>query len=200
MIRQLTFAVLLVFICQGFVETQAQNKEILQDTPDKERRVYVDTHVTFMHIQNKYTFDAGVGTRAGYEIAKNVAVETEVNLFPENKVHAGGKKEQAFFRVRMGQRFGRIGLFAKAGSGFMIFSKGDSKFDFAGQNGCEANPNQSYCVTYTRTTNLVGELGGVLEFNTSKRTFIRFDAGNTMLSGGPYLNSFQTSSGFGFRF
>ena len=190
MIKKLASPVLVLLVCTFSLAVQAQTNDT---------KVYSDAHAVFIHLQNEYTFDAGVGSRVGYNLTKNLAVEGEVNYFPVNKFFNGGKKEQAFVSLKLGKRFERVGFFAKAGPGFMILSKGNETFA-ADRFGCNGQPVPSSCFDFQKKTSLAGNVGGVFELYTSKHTFIRLDAGNTFLEGGPYKASFQTSSGFGLRF
>jgi len=196
--KRLTLAVLLVVGCFCSVCVQAQTNDLNKEVAQPDRKVYSDVHVVFMHLQNRHTFDVGVGSRVGYDFTKSISFETEFNLFPENKIWHGGKKEQGFLRVKVGKRFDRVGFFAKAGPGFMIQAKGAFR-TLPDQFGCSGDPN-SYCFEFSKTTSFTGDLGGVFEVYPSKRTFIRFDAGNTILTDSGYHKNFQTSSGFGVRF
>ena len=115
MIKRLGSLLPVLLLCAFGVAVKAQ---------ENDARIYTDAHAVFIHLQNKYTFDAGFGTRVGYNLTKIVAVEGEVNYFPENKIFNGGKKEQGFVSLKLGKRFDRVGFFARAGSSFMILSKG----------------------------------------------------------------------------
>jgi hypothetical protein len=190
MIKKLASPVLVLLVCSFSVAVQAQTND---------PRVYTDAHAVFIHLQDKYTFDVGVGSRVGYNLTENLAVEGEVIYFPANKIFYGGKKEQGFVSLKLGKRFDRVGFFAKVGPGFMILSKGRERLA-TDRFGCNGDPGSYSCFDFKKPTSLAGNVGGVFELYTSKHTFIRLDAGNTFLEGGPYAKSFQTSSGFGFRF
>ena len=190
MIKKLASSVFVLLACSFSCAVQAQTNDT---------KVYSDAHAVFIHLQNEYTFDAGVGSRVGYNLNKNLAVEGEVNYFPVNKVFNGGKKEQGFVSLKLGKRFDRVGLFAKAGPGFMILSKGSQTLA-TDRFGCNGQPGSYSCFDFQKKTSLAGNVGGVFELYTSKHTFIRLDAGSTLLEGGPYAKNFQTSSGFGLRF
>ena len=189
MIEKLASRVLLLLFC-SFIAVQAQTSD---------PKVYTDAHAVFLHLQDEYTFDIGYGSRVGYNLTRLMAVEGEVNYFPVNKIFNGGKKEQAFVSLKLGKRFDRVGFFAKAGPGFMIRSKDSAKL-IPDRFGCDGVTGSPSCFEFQKKTNLAANVGGALEVYTSKHTFIRLDAGNTFLEGGPYKASFQTSSGFGFRF
>jgi hypothetical protein len=197
--KKLTLAVLFVVGSLCNLCAQAQTKDLNRKVAQPDRKVYSDVHVVVVHLQNKFTTDVGVGSRVGYDLTQYISVEAEVNLFPENKIWQGGKKEQGFLRAKVGKRFDRVGFFAKAGPGFMIFAKGKNHL-LQDQFGCNGDPGSFSCYEFNKPTNFAGDLGGVFEVYPSKRTFFRFDAGNTFLSDGGYHKNFQTSSGFGVRF
>lgn len=179
----------LLLVCSFSVAVRAQTND---------PKVYTDVHAVAIHLVNESVFDFGIGSRTGYNFTKHLAVEGEVNYFPANEISHGGKKEQGFVSLKAGKRFDRVGFFAKAGPGFMNLSKGGSKL-VPDRSGCSGQVHSIICFDTANNTNLAGNLSGVFEVYTSKRTFIRFDAGSTFLEGGPYLNNFQTSSGFGVR-
>jgi hypothetical protein len=163
----------------------------------------------------------GFGGRFGYKLSKYFTLEAEANFFPHDGVLDGGKKSQAFFGVKAGKRFENFGVFAKARPGFVNYSRGD--YQFAGP--CiTVFPPPIGCYQPVGQTNFAIDLGGVFEYYPSRRTIIRFDAGDTMVrlparnvaafqtnpTGAFSLvvvpataetkHHFQGSVGFGFRF
>ncbi len=157
----------------------------------------------------------GFGARAGYNFNSNVAVEAELNYFPQDGFTDGGRKVQGLFGVKVGKRFESAGVYAKARPGFLRLSRGD----FHPKPGiiCIA-PNPS-CYDSEPTTNFAFDLGGVVELYPSGSTFVRFDGGDTMVRFGRRLapartnnglfvinlegettHNFQGGVGFGFRF
>jgi hypothetical protein len=197
--KKLTLAVLFFVASFCTVCAQAQTNDVNNEVTQPDRKVYSDVHVVFRHLQNKHTFDAGIGSRVGYDFTHSISVEGEVNLFPQNKIWQGGKKEQSFVRVKVGRRFDRVGFFAKAGPGLMIQSKGKDTL-LQDPLGCNGDPGSFSCHDFKTTTSFASDLGGVFEVYPSKRTFIRIDAGSTFLADSGYHKNFQTSSGFGVRF
>ena len=119
--------------------------------------------------------EPGFGGRFTYNINKHVAVEAEGNFFPrdpENFYEAlkGGHKTQALFGIKAGMRSRRIGLFLKLRPGLVSFSN-------LTRVGCDCNappPKPS-------ETDFALDVGGVVEFYTSRRTFLRFDLGDTIV-------------------
>ncbi len=165
--------------------------------------------------------DYGFGGRFGYRLSKYFTLEAEGNFFPRDGVLEAGKKTQGFVGVKAGKRFDNFGLFVKARPGFVHYSRGDYQFT----GGCVAIfPPPIGCFQPVAETNFATDLGGVFEYYPTKRTIIRFDAGDTIVhlparnvaafqTNAPTVftlvvvprssegqNHFQASVGFGFRF
>ena len=170
----------------------------------------------------------GFGGRIGYNLTTNVALEAELNFFPGAGSFSvpgfnGGHKIQGLFGLKAGKRFDKVGIFGKARPGFLSASKGDLRP--RPEALCLAVfPPSAGCFETTRKTSLAFDLGGVVEIYPTKRTIIRFDAGDTILrlgergvpgvfnsplAGlGPFVvirtaettHNFQGSIGIGFRF
>jgi Outer membrane protein beta-barrel domain len=164
--------------------------------------------------------EPGIGVRLSYNINKYVAVEIEGNMLPnhrdlrirENFYEKGGLKLQAFGGTKIGKRVKignkQFGFFAKVRPGitrFDTFHRIDEYIPIT--NGFILSISQRQEGFFTL------DVGGVVEYNTSKRTFIRTDFGDTIIHYGKAheegiksLNptftrhNFQTSIGFGFRF
>jgi hypothetical protein len=134
----------------------------------------------------------GFGGRFGYRLSEYLTLEGEGNFFPRDGVLDGGQKTQAFFGVKAGKRFENFGVFAKARPGFARYSRGDYRF---GTGGCIAVfPPPIGCYQPVARTNFAIDLGGVFEFYPTKRTIIRFDAGDTIVRlPARNLAAFQTS-------
>jgi hypothetical protein len=165
-----------------------------------------------------YPTESGFGGRVGYNVNSHLAVEAEVNFFPRDEFLEGGRKVQGLFGVRAGKRFERVGVYAKARPGFMRFGRGD----FHVRPGFICIDPFTDCFVSEPTTNFAFDAGGVVELYPSKKTFVRFDAGDTMVrfgqraapvrvstgSFGVFIlnvepettHNFQAGVGFGFRF
>ena len=127
--------------------------------------------------------EAGFGARVGYNFTDKFALEAEGNFYPRRRdpnSTAGGFPAQFQFGPKIGKRFRRFGIFAKARPGFVTFSRvlhqtGTETFNFDGQ-------------TFTfptfdarRRTYFSTDLGGVLELYPSSRLITRFDFGDTLI-------------------
>jgi hypothetical protein len=164
--------------------------------------------------------EPGFGGRITLNLNKNIALEAEQNFFPHNNGFGsslGGTLWQGHFGVKVGKRFGKFGIFAKARPGFASFSEAQAEIDrytidFNGQ------PISTPVFGYKRQTHFAMDLGGVVEFYPSRRVLTRIDVGDTIIhygtfytaedfpiGAGPHYvprttHNFQVSAGIGFRF
>lgn len=168
--------------------------------------------------------EAGFGARFTYNLTKSFALEAEGNFFPHVRRlfvtgRSGGRILQGQFGAKLGKRFERFGIFAKARPGIISFSQtprleGFDTQDFGGI--LISFPR----VSLERRSYFSFDLGGVLEFYPSRRIVTRFDAGDTMIryssltlpvsvfpsmgqtfqSPAETRHNFQFSAGVGFRF
>jgi hypothetical protein len=168
--------------------------------------------------------EPGIGGRVTYNLNKQVALEAAGYFFPRQCHFCGrieeGQIAQGLFGVKIGKRFKKWGVFGKARPGLMNFSRG--AFDIVPTGGTGLN---AFRIDFRRQTNLVFDLGGVIEFYPSKKIVLRADIGDTIIrypqrtvdyvtldptSGGFRLDSFtspsfnhrtvQVIAGIGFRF
>ncbi|HEX3142491.1 MAG TPA: hypothetical protein VHQ64_00840 [Pyrinomonadaceae bacterium] len=176
---------------------------------------------TSVATQNRAT-NYGFGGRFGYRVSEHFTLEGEGNFFPHDGVLDAGRKIQGFFGVKAGKRFEKIGVFAKARPGFIRYSRGD--YREPGGPCIAIFPQPIGCFQAQGRTSFAIDLGGVFEYYPTKRTIIRFDAGDTIVrlparnvaafqsNTASFLslvvvpapaetrNHFQASAGFGFRF
>src|SRR5882672_49194 len=169
--------------------------------------------------------EPGLGGRFGYRAGSYVTLEAEFNFFPRENDFEDGRKVEGLFGVRVGKRSKKMGWFGKARPGFLYASKGDLQ---SKPGGCVAIfPPPLSCFDPKSKTGFAFDVGGVVEYYPSRRTIIRFDAGDTILRFGdrsvPVLinppagalfptrevvifkpaettHNLQASVGFGFRF
>jgi hypothetical protein len=161
--------------------------------------------------------EPGLGGRVGYNITRSLAVESEVNFFPQKRTYffGEGRTLQAQFGVKAGKRFDKFGIFAKVRPGLLTAGKvfrlePGSSVTIGGFT----QPN----ARFDRKTLFTIDIGGVLEFYPSKRTLFRLEAGDTLVRhykkyeyatgnfpnlvvvrGAKFKNNFQFTAGFGFR-
>lgn len=121
-------------------------------------------------------FVLGGGLRAGYRIAKNIAVEAEVNVFqrpPTDDPATRGKWSQGFFGLKVGKQLGNIGVFGKLRPGF-------AKFD--GITSAVRLPDGSTNIRLIQDNTFFAlDIGGGIELYPSQRTIVRLDAGDAII-------------------
>lgn len=140
-------------------------------------------------ISNSRELQPGFGGRFGYNLTTNIAVEAEVNFFPNADSFSqpdsfkGGHKIEGLFGMKVGKRFDKAGIFAKARPGFLHASKGDiqPRTNVACIAMVSIFPPPAGCFETISKTNFAFDLGGVVEVYPTERTIIRFDAGDTMI-------------------
>jgi hypothetical protein len=160
----------------------------------------------------------GFGARATYNFNDYFAVEAEGNVYPggtQSRLLTGGAAQQAQFGVKVGKRWNTFGLFAKARPGLVSFGEALRPVAVGGGifNGFD--------YVRERKTHFSMDVGAVLEFYPSRRTVVRFDAGDTMIRYGAHADivpapgtfqptigqapgevghNFQFTAGVGYRF
>jgi hypothetical protein len=169
-----------------------------------------------LHYPSFNRTDSGFGGRFAYNISRFLAVESEFNIFPQKRPvlnsfndpalmnYIDSRRMEGLFGIKAGLRGKHFGIFAKARPGFFYISEGE----------LHIKPN----IVFFRAPeeadsqfNFSTDLGGVVEMYTSRRTFIRFDAGDTMIqfTRSPFgergmrdftSHNLQLNIGWGFRF
>lgn len=127
----------------------------------------------------------GGGARFAYNLTRYLALESELNYFSRD--FSGATRYQGQFGVKTGMRYERFGIFAKARPGFVK--------------------------TFEKQFSM--DLGGVLELYPARRTVVRFDIGDTIVTSRVYYlngrdfgvgnvltgtHNLQLSAGVAFRF
>lgn len=162
--------------------------------------------------------EVGVGGRFTYNLKRYLALEAELNFFPRDfrkftTNFTGGPMLEGLAGVKAGLRRKKFGVFGKFRPGFES-SGGAEVPRFLNGNG--PDPRNPFGFERVRSTQFALDVGGVFEFYPSRRTIIRFDAGDTIVrypgveliqfpQGVPVLETVyshkpQFSVGVGFRF
>ncbi len=109
--------------------------------------------------------EAGFGGRFTYNVTENFALEAEGNFFPRNDrfnaFRTGGRAVEGLFGVKLGKRYKRFGIFAKARPGFISFSQGLAEFI---PTGITTDPFAAFDVRTKRLTHFAADIGGVMDF------------------------------------
>jgi hypothetical protein len=164
----------------------------------------------------------GFGGRFTYDFAtfgkgKYIAAwDSEVSFLPGDRFvftpRSDGRVVQGFSGLKIGGKWEKFGIFAKARPGFVQYTRGKQDV-----TGTFADP----VFLSERETDLAFDAGGILEFYPTKRITTRFDFGDTMVRFGQrnthfydFFNNtispvtlpsalkhnFSFSAGIGFRF
>src|SRR5262245_13652837 len=129
------------------------------------------------------TTDHGIGTSAlgfggrfVYKVLPHVDLESEMIIWPNNQASTG-TWIQGLFGPKLGERFERFGLFVKVRPGFIHFRK--DPFGQAGSGGSTILGRN-----FAHTTDPLIDVGGVIEYYTTRGVILRFDLGDTIIKYG----------------
>jgi hypothetical protein len=120
--------------------------------------------------------EPGVGARFTFNFNRSLAFETAGYFFPRHcdSCPNGGNMSQVLAGAKIGKRFEKWGISAKARPGVVSFSRG--AFD-----PILVSPRGPIDFETHRITSFATDLGGVLEFYPSPRIVTRFDVGDTII-------------------
>lgn len=123
--------------------------------------------------------EPGFGGRFTYNINEVFSLEAAGYYFPKNcfQCRNAGTTTEGLAGVKVGKRFEKWGIFAKARPGAISFSQGTLDA-FPPPVGFPFFPIQ---FELKRLTTFAMDVGGVVEFYPSKRIVTRFDAGDTII-------------------
>jgi hypothetical protein len=146
---------------------------------DGEPRFEAGVLFTYVFLEQIGSRDVGVGTGVGglggrisYRLLPFVDLDGDLIFHPSAGVN--GSRFQALLGTKVGMRFRKVGLFAKARPGFLYFSK--DPFGVAEPNSTPLRTNWASSLEPSL------DLGGVFEFYTSRGPIIRFDLGDTIIN------------------
>jgi len=176
--RKFSFVITAIAVCLllEIIEVRAQST----DVPKFEVGADFST-ITF----NPGQTELGLGGRLTYNLNKHVALEGAGFFFPRRCQFCGrgndGRITEGLFGVKVGKRFERWGIFGKVRPGVISFSQG--KLDFVPTTGIPPTGLGAFPFDFQfrRLTTPVVDVGGVVEVYPTKRTIIRFDAGDTIV-------------------
>ena len=123
--------------------------------------------------------DPGVGARFTFNFNRALAFEAAGYIFPKDchSCFHEGRMSQVVAGAKIGKRFEKWGIFAKARPGVVSFSRGEFNPISI------INPTQPFHVDIetNRVTSFATDLGGVLEFYPTSKIVTRFDVGDTII-------------------
>ena len=122
--------------------------------------------------------EPGFGGRFTYNLNKTFAIEGAGYFFPKScfQCRSAGNITEGLAGVKVGKRFEKWGVFAKARPGVISFSEGT--FDISPPINFPLFP---IGFEFSRLTTFAMDVGGVVEFYPSKRIVTRFDFGDTIV-------------------
>lgn len=180
-------------------------------------RLDVAAQATMLRLSDPGSTSAGVGGRLTFDLSRWIAVDGEMNFYPHDdftlslsEVVDGNlfliyhrRRSDAFVGLKVGVRGERFGLFAKARPGVARLS----------DKGAECGGDVCPFVTLLFApreyrTEFALDLGGIVEYYPTARTFARVDFGDTLIRhrssappcSGCTTHNFTTRVGFGLRF
>jgi hypothetical protein len=138
----------------------------------------------------------GFGARVGYNFSPLLAWEAEGDFFPTNSLpygaQRGGRAYTLLAGPKVGWRWRRVGLFLKVRPGVVNFSDApriETGILPSGEPYFREFPG-------LHLTHLALDLGGAMEINTGRRTFIRVDVSEMLLRYGDRTYHIPEVSGF----
>lgn len=192
----LTLAAIALLLSFNASRTQAQTNK-----PDEQKTPRFELGGQLYYLGNTDVGDGGVGGRFTYNFNRYFAIDTEANTSLDvGDETIGVNGAVVFAGVKVGRRFNKVGVFAKARPGFTTsFTRhiGPTFFDSE------------------RVTKPALDLGVVLEYYPSKHSVVRVDASDVIIGFGDDLirevrcpcprrlgtkNTLYLSIGYGFRF
>jgi hypothetical protein len=183
-------------ICMFLLAIMSVHVMAQVDTP----KVELGVHFTYARLRVIAQNDTGVGGRLTFNINEAMAVEGEYNYFP-GPIFGGASnsRRQGLFGVKYGIRSESAGIFFKVRPGFVKFEGNPALTCLVGTFACNLAAGQ---------TRFAFDIGGVFELYPIKRTVVRFDVGDTMISYPPSLeipesftaHNLQFKVGVGLRF
>lgn len=144
-----------------------------------EQRYELGGVFTYTFLREIGSTDSGVGTEAGgfggrlvYRALPMLDLESEINFLPGNSATSGNHL-QGFFGVKAGKRWEKGGIFLKARPGFIHFRRDPF--------GVQKPGSSIFSPERAASTELNVDLGGVIEYYTSRGLILRFDLGDSVI-------------------
>ena len=174
-------------------------------------RAELGVHVTSAVSSEFDRSDTGFGGRLSWYPTRLMGLEGEITIypgdFPDAPAFSRGRLE-GLFGATVGAGIGRVRPFAKLRPGFVTFREAPRPF------GCILIfPPPLACALSAGDTLFALDIGGGLEVFTTRRTFLRVDAGDRLLrypgpvlhdgtaeENGFFSHDFRFAVGGGFRF
>jgi hypothetical protein len=179
-----------VFTKNATTESASSETMFPKQTTEKKRRFELGAQFTSL-MRDGDGDRNGFGGRFGYDVATFgagkyvVTAESELNYFPGTQYFLDSRRQgrvfQGLFGAKIGRKFNKFGIFAKARPGFTQYTNGKQVV-----TGTNSNP----IFQAKSETNFATDVGGVLEFYPSKKLVTRFDFGDTIARFGRQQTTF----------
>jgi hypothetical protein len=119
----------------------------------------------------------GVGGIASLNLSPNLSVEGSVSYFPgfqagNLNLTDSGRELTVLGGVKVGRRFGRLGVYGKIEPGLASFSCGMNS----------VGPQDQLFIDCERRTHFALEYGGVVDYTISPRTLLRLDVAQILMA------------------
>ena len=170
--KRIPFTAAMIIVCVIICQAQSQELpkfEVAAEFTTLERDAFTGNRT-----------EPGFGGRFTFNLNRVVSFETAGYFFPKRcfSCRDNGRITEVLGGVKVGKRFEKWGIFAKARPGVVSFSEGDFNVVPASP---PVDPTFPFQFEVNRTTNFATDVGGVIEFYPSKRIVTRFDAGDTII-------------------
>lgn len=194
------------------ITTQAQSSH------ENPARWEIGGHYTLLNIESDRVGcggcrvnNSGLGLNVGFNFHRWIGFDSEINFFPDAGAGAtnqeGGRITQGVFGVKAGITREKWGIFAKVRPGFVSNGKAI----------IAVSPTPPpFSLIFGRLTHFATDIGGIFEYNVTRRISFRTDLGDTIVRHGSqtftsiignttttpsyYRNNLQWSTGIIFRF
>lgn len=184
--RIVIVAITTLLMCFSCLVGKAQNRTISNE--ERVPTYEIGGHI-FSFGSKKLGYGWGAGNRFTYNLNNNIALESEVDFFLPDE--GPPTAVQGLFGVKAGQRFKKVGIFAKARPGFQT----------------------NFVVNGREQAAFALDVGAVAEYAPNRHFVLRFDAGDVIIPFGSGVvgygtsaqqlgttHNFQYSMGVGIRF
>lgn len=172
MIRRASLTALLLLVYSPYAAAQSLATSVA-DT------LRLGVHVSSVALSGFDESDLGIGGRVSWYPLGLIGVEAEMTFYPrdypESRAFSRGRRE-ALFGATVGPTFGRVRPFARARAGFTRFQEAPQPFPCI-----LIFPPPLQCSLASGATARAIDIGGGLEVIATRRTFLRFDAGDLLL-------------------
>jgi hypothetical protein len=146
---------------------------------DTQQRYELGGLVTYTFLREIGSRDSGVGTEAAgfggrlvYRALPMLDIEAEINVLPGNSA-TSGNRFQGLVGLKAGKRWEKAGLFLKVRPGFIHFRRDPFGVGKPGRN--------FFSAERVASTEPNIDLGGVIEYYTSRGPILRFDLGDSLI-------------------